>query len=102
MALARQGHVVLTATDGVEALATAIERRPDVVLSDVMMPRRTGLELLQDLAADERLAHIPVVLTSAHSDPEILAAPAFRFVPKPFTIADLTQAVAEAVEQASA
>ena len=59
---------ILTAKDGEEALAIAQERLPDVVLLDVMMPKRSGWEVCQALKAMQRTADIPVVLSTARGD----------------------------------
>src|SRR5205085_2764 len=59
---------LLTARDGEEALAIAQERLPDVVLLDVMMPKRTGWEVCQALKAVQRTAGIAVVLSTARGD----------------------------------
>src|SRR5437868_10599215 len=59
---------IVTARDGEEALAIAQERLPDVVLLDVMMPKRTGWEVCQALKAMQRTADIAVVLSTARGD----------------------------------
>jgi len=59
---------ILTARDGEEALAVAQERLPDVVLLDVMMPKRTGWEVCQALKAMQRTVDIAVVLSTARGD----------------------------------
>ena len=59
------GHEVLTAQDGEEALRLARLEPPDLVVSDHMMPRRSGVDLLRALRAEPALAHVPFVLTSA-------------------------------------
>ena len=59
---------VLTAADGEEALAIAQSRLPDVVLLDVMMPKRSGWEVCQALKAMQRTSHILVVLSTARGD----------------------------------
>lgn len=102
LVLLRLGHDVITAADGAEALVVAREHRPALVVSDVAMPGRSGLDLLQDLLAEPRLRDTPVVLTSAGSDPDLADAPAFRFVPKPFRLEELEQAIADALEQGRA
>jgi signal transduction histidine kinase len=63
--LGEMGHDVLRALDGEEALALAREHRPDVIVSDHMMPRRTGLELLRAVRDDPALASTRFVLVSA-------------------------------------
>lgn len=97
LVLLRLGHDVITAADGEEGLAAARQHRPELVVSDVVMPGRSGLELLQDLAAEPRLRDTPVLLTSATADPEVASAPAFRFVPKPFRLEELERAVEDAL-----
>ncbi|QRK09647.1 HAMP domain-containing histidine kinase [Archangium violaceum] len=59
------GHRALRAHNGEEALLLARTERPDLVVSDHMMPRRTGVELLRTLRADPRLGTVPFLLLSA-------------------------------------
>ncbi|QRN99804.1 hybrid sensor histidine kinase/response regulator [Archangium violaceum] len=59
------GHRALRAHNGEEALLLARTERPDLVVSDHMMPRRTGVELLRALRADARLETVPFLLLSA-------------------------------------
>jgi EAL domain-containing protein (putative c-di-GMP-specific phosphodiesterase class I)/CheY-like chemotaxis protein len=59
---------ILTARDGEEALALAQTRMPDVVLLDVMMPKRSGWEVCQALKAVQRTSHIGVVLVTGRGD----------------------------------
>jgi DNA-binding response OmpR family regulator len=60
-----EGFDVVCARDGNEGLAMAQELHPDVVISDIMMPRRDGLQLLSDLKGDPRTEDLPVILLSA-------------------------------------
>jgi DNA-binding response OmpR family regulator len=60
-----EGFDVICATDGEEGLKRAQADHPDVVISDIMMPRRDGLQLLNDLRADPGTEHLPVILLSA-------------------------------------
>src|SRR4030081_319982 len=59
---------VLTARDGEAALAIAQARLPDLVLLDVMMPKRSGWEVCQALKAVQRTSHIAVVLVTGRGD----------------------------------
>src|SRR2546425_1161272 len=59
---------ILVARDGEEALAVAQSRLPDVVLLDVMMPKRSGWEVCQALKAVQRTSHISVVLITGRGD----------------------------------
>jgi diguanylate cyclase (GGDEF)-like protein/PAS domain S-box-containing protein len=63
--LSKAGYRVLTAADGVEAFETARGSRPLLVVSDVMMPRASGIELCRRLRADPELHAVPVLLVSA-------------------------------------
>lgn len=84
---------VVTAADGETALRVARERPPDLVVTDVMMPRVDGLEFVTRLRADERLARVPVLVVSARAGTEAvvdgLQRGADAYVVKPFTAREL-------------
>ena len=65
--LKQQGFEVQVAVDGDEALVLARERRPDLVLLDLLMPKKDGLAVLEALKADETTCDIPVVILSNSS-----------------------------------
>jgi two-component system phosphate regulon response regulator PhoB len=92
-----EGFSVVSAQDGEHALALAAEEAPDVVILDVMMPGRTGIETCRALKQDRRTAHIPVILLSARSAREDrengLAAGADRYITKPFSPQKVVEAV---------
>ena len=71
--LSARGYETLTAGSGAEALAAANERRPDLVILDVMMPGMTGWEVLRRLRQSP-LADVPVIVLSARESPEDVAA----------------------------
>ncbi|HEX3620940.1 MAG TPA: response regulator [Acidimicrobiales bacterium] len=60
-----EGFDVVCASDGEEGLRLAQSEQPDIVISDIMMPRRDGLQLLNDLKAGPTTADLPVILLSA-------------------------------------
>ncbi len=60
-----EGFDVICASDGEEGLKRAQSDHPDVVISDIMMPRRDGLQLLTDLKGDPLTEDLPVILLSA-------------------------------------
>ncbi|MEQ1759737.1 MAG: HD domain-containing phosphohydrolase [Vicinamibacterales bacterium] len=66
--LVNDGHEVITATDGVEALEAVYRERPDVVILDVAMPRMDGLEVCRRLKADPDVRLTPVVLVTGLSE----------------------------------
>ncbi|HSD00159.1 MAG TPA: ATP-binding protein, partial [Casimicrobiaceae bacterium] len=84
---------VMTAADGDEALALVRRTLPDLVLTDVMMPRLDGFGLLKALRADERTRDIPVVLLSARAGEESriegIDAGADDYLVKPFSAREL-------------
>ena len=63
--LSAEYYIVLTATNGFEALEVARAEQPDLILLDVMMPKMDGFEACKRLKADPALAHIPVVMITA-------------------------------------
>jgi PAS domain S-box-containing protein len=87
-------YAVETVADAKEALAAIARQRPDLVLSDVMMPRLDGFALLKALRADEALRSIPLILLSARAGEESriegLAAGADDYLAKPFSARELT------------
>jgi two-component system cell cycle response regulator DivK len=62
-----EGFQVRTATDGVEALRSLEECRPDLILSDIQMPNMDGLELARTVKSDEALRRIPLIALTAFS-----------------------------------
>ncbi|MFD6262175.1 SpoIIE family protein phosphatase [Micromonospora chalcea] len=98
------GHEVHTVADGRAALDAARARRHDLVVSDVMMPRLDGLQLVAALRADPRTAGTPVLLLSARAGQEAsiegLEAGADDYLVKPFPAAELLARVRANVELA--
>lgn len=86
--LARNGYRVLTARNGQEALELAVRYRPDVVITDIVMPIIDGFELCSRIKLHPELGSTAVIILTALSDPEdiirALAANADCFVTKPF------------------
>lgn len=91
--LLREDYHVVIARNGDEGLRTATHMLPDLVLSDVMMPVKDGIQLLQEIKGSELTNHIPVVLFSAKSALESrmlgLRHGADAYVPKPFNTGEL-------------
>jgi PAS domain S-box-containing protein len=90
-------YTVETATDGVAALATLDRHPPDLVLTDVMMPRMDGFELLRSLRANATTQDIPIILLSARAGEESriegLEAGADDYLIKPFSARELVARV---------
>ncbi|HEU5427918.1 MAG TPA: SpoIIE family protein phosphatase [Actinocrinis sp.] len=89
---------VASASDGESALRAMRRRRPDVVVTDVMMPTLDGLGLVAAMREDPRLATVPVLMLSARAGVEAagtgLAAGADDYLPKPFSSIDLVNRIA--------
>ncbi|HZN84078.1 MAG TPA: response regulator, partial [Mycobacterium sp.] len=98
------GYVVDAVTDGRQALDAVRATLPDLVVSDVMMPRLDGLALVAALRADTRTAAVPVLLLSARAGEEAsiegLQAGADDYLVKPFAAAELVARVRANVELA--
>lgn len=90
-----EGYEVMEASDGVEAMSRVRERRPDVILLDVMMPRMDGWQVLTELKADDELQDIPVVmLTAKVQDQDQIrgwSSGASEYITKPFSPLSLSQ-----------
>ncbi len=99
------GYIVDAAADGEEALAAAKLRKPDLVLSDVMMPKMDGFELLAALRAEPHLREVPVLLLSARAGEEAkvegLAAGANDYLTKPFSARELIARVRANLDMAA-
>ena len=109
LAVHRNGLEIHKAGDGVEALELARTVRPDLIITDMMMPGMTGVELIRELSKDESLKSIPCIMVTSTKmtakQIEILLKdhPALRYVlPKPCTLEGLRAAFKAALESGSA
>ena len=83
-------YAVIEADDGVEALEKIRSEMPDIIVTDLMMPRMDGIELIDKVRHDFTMSHIPIVmLTARHSPDDRLKAMEFGadgYITKPFSI----------------
>ena len=95
----REGYDVLVAHDGQEALDVLRRERPRLVLLDVMMPKKSGFEVCQELRADESLKDtLVLMLTAKGRDTDSakgMGVGANAYMTKPFSTRELTQKVSE-------
>ena len=95
----REGYTVLVARDGQEALDMIARDRPELVLLDVMMPKKSGFEVCQAVRASEELQATKILmLTAKGRDTDLakgLALGADAYMTKPFSTRELVQKVAE-------
>jgi signal transduction histidine kinase/DNA-binding response OmpR family regulator len=90
------------AKDGVEGFELAAELIPDLIISDVMMPRMDGFELLKKLKTDEYTSHIPIIILTAKADSESkmegIIQGADAYLEKPFNNEELQLRVKKLLE----
>jgi DNA-binding response OmpR family regulator len=95
----KEGFEVAVANDGDEALAKVASFNPDLLLLDVMMPKKSGFEVCEALRADSQHAGLKIVmLTAKGRDTEMakgLAIGADAYVTKPFSTKELVDKVKE-------
>lgn len=100
---AAAGYRFHFAADGEEALAKARQLVPDLIITDVMMPRMDGFELCRRVRADELVCHVPVIMVTARATHEDrlqgLQAGADAYLEKPFHSDELTLRAAKLLEQ---
>jgi CheY-like chemotaxis protein len=93
------GYDIVEAKDGDESLELARGARPNLILLDMMMPGRSGLEVLQQLRRQPELAQIPVIMVTARAQARdreaAVRAGATEFVTKPFSPRELAAVVEE-------
>jgi CheY-like chemotaxis protein len=87
--LADRPYTVIEARNGDEAVAAVRSARPELVLLDMMMPGRSGLDVLREIRADPELAETPVLMLTARTQvddyEQASAAGATQFLAKPFS-----------------
>ena len=97
-----EGFTVLVARDGEEGIEVTRAEQPDLVVSDIMMPKVSGLELVTALKADAATSDIPIILLSAKAqNADVrsgLDAGADDYVTKPFEPLDLVDRVNRLLE----
>lgn len=101
--LRKAGYDTIVARDAMQAVAQAVQRTPDVVVLDVMMPAGTGVGALEKLKMSNRTSQIPVIVLSGVRDPvrieRVRQLGALDFLHKPVDETALLTAVASAVNR---
>jgi DNA-binding response OmpR family regulator len=97
--LSRAGWRVETHSDGTTAYRRIADTRPDIVILDVMLPGRSGFDILRDIRADAGLGELPVLMLTAKGqtkDRELAERiGASRFMAKPFSNTEILASVRE-------
>jgi len=95
--LAKQGHTMLVATNGEDALAKVKSERPDLILLDIMMPRIDGYEVARLIRADDEIKETPIIMLSAKAQEDDIARGleigVNEYITKPFAPDRLVQVV---------
>ena len=98
LTLEQEGHTMIRASDGDEALELARRHKPDACVLDVVMPSRSGVEVIEALRDDEETAEIPVLLlTATVNEKELIPGiekDSERYMRKPFSPRELQDRVA--------
>ena len=100
--LAAHGHEPEAVTDSRNALDAARDFSPDLVITDIQLPHVSGLELIQMIREDEKLAQVPIMAVTAYSargdEERIRAAGAQAYVSKPISVAKFAKTVDELLQ----
>ena len=102
-AILRSDYEIIEASNGVEGLSEAIDSIPDIIISDVMMPKMDGHEMCAKLKDDLRTSHIPIILLTAKGSTEDkiegFKTGADAYIPKPFEAAELIARLKNLLDQ---
>ncbi|MBI3395375.1 MAG: SpoIIE family protein phosphatase [Spirochaetia bacterium] len=92
------GYTTITATNGEEGLRSAMLHRPDLIVTDLMMPKMSGIEMITAIRSRSGIKTVPVLLLTAKADlgtrREVTAAGADAYLPKPFNDEELLDVAA--------
>jgi len=95
-------YEIVEAHDGDQSVELARACDPDLIVLDMMMPGRTGLEVLAELRAEDRFAETPVIMLTARAQAQdrlaAVEAGVNRFLPKPFSPLELASVVEELLD----
>ncbi len=96
-------YQIIEAVDGQEGLEKAIELNPDLIISDLMMPRMDGFEMCRHLKSDEKTSHIPIIMLTAKAEVEHriegFNLGADEYLIKPFNRAEIVARVQNLLEK---
>lgn len=101
-ALGRAGHEVISAVDGDQGLKLVREVKPDLVLLDMMLPKMSGLDLLQAIKQDPTVAKIPVIIftsLSQKNEAKLVKAGAAAYLEKTEMLANNSAGLLQAIER---
>jgi len=95
------GYSVLVARNGKEAIESAVEYKPDIILMDIQMPKMDGIEAIRILKNDSNTSHIPIIALTALAMPgdrdRCFAAGANDYISKPVNFDTLVSSINDLV-----
>lgn len=95
--LGRAGYRVIGCTDSLSYRQALLDERPGLIILDILMPGKTGWEILEELKQDPDFADIPVIISSVQSHQEDIDRSvnmgAAAFISKPYVFADLLEVI---------
>ncbi|MCD8080825.1 MAG: response regulator [Bacteroides sp.] len=93
----QEKYCIIEAQNGKQGLEKAFSHLPDMIITDIMMPVKNGLEMLQELRQDERTSHIPAIVLTAKADMDSILTGvrtgADDYITKPFSVSYLQEKV---------
>ena len=101
-ALGRAGHGVITAADGEQGLKLVHDTKPDLILLDMMLPKMSGLDLLQAIKKDPALTGIPVIVftsLSQKNEAKLLRAGAAAYLEKTEVLSNNSAGLIQAIDK---
>lgn len=95
--LGKEGFEVLGCVDSAQAMDICLEQAPDLVILDILMPGKTGWEVMRELKADPRTASTPVIISTVKNRPEDIEQgrelQAAGYIAKPYVVGDLIEKI---------
>jgi CheY-like chemotaxis protein len=99
--LSRQGYQVISCVDSAVALELCRRERPDLVILDILMPGRSGWEIMEEMKSDPEIASIPIIVSTVKNRPEDVERArelqAADYIAKPYVFSDLLERIKRAL-----
>ena len=98
----KKGYKIVEAVDGVEAIALVKQIKPDIILMDIQLPKKSGYDVTKEIKADPELKHIPIIAVTSYAlsgdEDKALEAGCDAYVTKPFRPKLLLETVEEFIK----
>jgi len=100
--LQAHGYTTVLSVDGMDVMDLAREHRPDLIIMDIQLPHKSGLEHTKQLKADDELKNIPVIAVTAFAmkgdEDRILAGGCDDYIPKPISVPSFLDTIAKHIK----